>query len=115
MHATDLITRDAFLPDVIAQYPATRSVFDRYGLHGCGGELGPREQIGWFARLHGVQIDNLLRELNAASTQSSPVAEFSPSIAERVGRLDHQTPPVLSTRHPPRLPQSTYGWLARRR
>jgi len=86
MHATDLITRDAFLPDVIAQYPATRSVFDRYGLHGCGGELGPREQIGWFARLHGVQIDNLLRELNAASTQSCAVAEFSPSIADTIYR-----------------------------
>ena len=49
-----MITAEAFLPDVVTQYPATRAVFDRYGLHGCGGPLGPREQIGWFARLHGV-------------------------------------------------------------
>ncbi len=36
------ITAEAFLPDVIARYPSTRAVFDRYGLHGCGGELGSR-------------------------------------------------------------------------
>jgi uncharacterized protein involved in response to NO len=86
MNGQDLITRDAFLPDVIAQYPTTRSVFDRYGLRGCGGELGPREQIAWFARLHGVQIDKLLRELNDTATQSSPVVEFSPSIADTIYR-----------------------------
>jgi len=86
MNSTGLITGETFLPDVIEQYPATRVVFDRYGLRGCGGELGPSEQVGWFARLHGVPINKLLRELNDAATQPSPVAEFSPSIADTIYR-----------------------------
>ena len=87
MNRMDLITAEAFLPDVVAQYPATRAVFDRYGLHGCGGELGPREQLGWFARLHGVPLDKLLSELRDAATQISPaVTEFSPSIADTIYR-----------------------------
>ena len=75
------------MPDIVSHYPATRAVFDRYGLHGCGGELGPQEQIGWFARLHGVAIDRLLAELRAAAKQSAPIAaDFSPSIADTIYR-----------------------------
>src|SRR6185436_16442597 len=87
MNKVDTITAETFLPDLVALYPSTRAVFDRYGLHGCGGQLGPREQIGWFARLHGVPIDQLLRELNEAATQPStgPV-EFAPSIADTIYR-----------------------------
>ena len=86
MNSKGLITAETLLPVVVAQYPATRTVFDRYGLRGCGGELGPSEQVGWFARLHGVQIERLLRELNDAATQPSPVTEFSPSIADTIYR-----------------------------
>src|SRR5436190_4820864 len=81
-----LINSEAFLPDVVGKYPSTRAVFDRYGLRGCGGELGPREQIAWFARLHGVQLDKLLRELNSAAQSQLAVAEFSPSIADAIYR-----------------------------
>ena len=83
----DPVVAEAFLPDVVASYPATRSVFDRYGLHGCGGPLGPREQVGWFARLHDVPVDKLLRELNEAARQQSPdTHKFSPSIADTIYR-----------------------------
>jgi uncharacterized protein involved in response to NO len=81
------ITADSFLPDVVSCRPSTRAVFDRYGLQGCGGQLGPHEQVGWFARLHGVSIDRLLAELNEAAGKSElPVAEFSPSIADTIYR-----------------------------
>lgn len=81
------ITAESYLPEVISQYPATRGVFDRYGLQGCGGPVGPSEQVGWFARLHGVRIDQLLAELNEAANRSAPVvAEFSPSIADTIYR-----------------------------
>lgn len=81
------ITADALLPDVVTQYPSTRAVFDRYGLHGCGGPQGPRERIDWFARLHGVALGRLLAELNeAAKTNSASVPEFSPSIADTIYR-----------------------------
>ena len=36
-------------------------MLDRYGLHGCGGPLGPVESIGFFARAHGVDEARLLR------------------------------------------------------
>lgn len=83
----DLITADTFLPEIVTRYPATRAVLDRYGLHGCGGPQGPREQLGWFARLHGVPTDKLLRELNEAATQPQPErAAFAPSIADTIYR-----------------------------
>jgi uncharacterized protein involved in response to NO len=82
-----IITAESYLPDVVSYYPSTRAVFDRYGLQGCGGPLGPYEQVGWFARLHGVSIDTLLAELNEATSKSAPdAAEFSPSIADTIYR-----------------------------
>src|SRR6185503_15578710 len=87
MNTNPTITAECYLPDVVAQYPSTRAVFDRYGLQGCGGPLGPVEQVGWFARLHGVAIDKLLAELNEAASGSTHVAaEFSPSIADTIYR-----------------------------
>ena len=81
------ITADAFLPEIIEQYPTTRAVFDRYGLKGCGGLLGPHEQVGWFARLHGVDTKLLLRELNQAAAKSQPqTLEFVPSLADTIYR-----------------------------
>lgn len=81
------ISADALLPDVVTQYPGTRAVFDRYGLHGCGGPQGPRERIDWFARLHGVPLERLLRELNEARTKPfASDSEFSPSIADTIYR-----------------------------
>lgn len=46
---TTTVPSENYLPDVVSRYPATRAVFDRYGLQGCGGRLGPAEQVGWFA------------------------------------------------------------------
>ena len=83
---TSAITADALLPDVVTQYPGTRAVFDRYGLHGCGGPNGPRERIDWFARLHGVALEKLLGELNEAAKSSGSDFQFSPSIADTIYR-----------------------------
>jgi uncharacterized protein involved in response to NO len=81
------ITADCFLPEIVTRYPATRAVLDRYGLHGCGGPQGPHEQLGWFARLHGVPIEKLLHELNGAATQPAAVPlEFAPSLADTIYR-----------------------------
>src|SRR5215470_3871603 len=87
MKGIDSITADSLLPDVIERYPSTRGVFDHYGLRGCGGKFGPSEQVGWFARLHGVPLEKLLRELNEATQSSTKVAsDFSPSIADTIFR-----------------------------
>jgi hypothetical protein len=65
---TRLVTPEMLLPEVVAKYPATRKVFDKYGLRGCGGPTGPREPVAWFARLHNVPLH--LDELNEAARKS---------------------------------------------
>ncbi len=82
-----MIKEDSLLPDVIVEHPATRLVFDRYGLHGCGGPKGPRETVGWFSRLHSVPLDTLLSELNEAAAVSPPMrVEIGPSLGDTIFR-----------------------------
>ena len=52
--------------ELLAMHPQTRSVFDRYGLKGCGGAEGPAESVGFFARAHGIELEVLLMELEQA-------------------------------------------------
>lgn len=78
------------IPELIAAYPAARRVLDRYGLEGCGGPLGPNETIEWFARMHGVPVGQLLRELKEAIEQSprpqGRLPEYRPSVADTIYR-----------------------------
>jgi hypothetical protein len=58
-------------------------VFDRYGLHGCGGRGGPVESIGFFCRSHGVPQEQLLREIEQAIQAAAPdPAAARASVAE---------------------------------
>ena len=87
MSNSEPITHTMFIPDVIERYPATRAVLDRYGLKGCGGPYGPAEPIGWFARLHGVPLEQLLRELNLVATTATGVnATTERSIGDTIFR-----------------------------
>ncbi len=85
---TRLVTPEMLLPEVVAKYPATRKVFDKYGLRGCGGPTGPREPVAWFARLHNVPLQQLLDELNEAARESlegkSAEIRFEPTIADTI-------------------------------
>lgn len=65
-----LITRDMELPEILSRYPSCRKVFDRYGLVGCGGPLGPQESLSFFARAHRVDEARLLTELQEAARNS---------------------------------------------
>ncbi len=87
MNEFEAITADMFLPAIVERFPGTRAVFDRYGLKGCGGPQGPSESVSWFARLHGVALDQLLGELNDAAKDPAraPIA-FQPSIADTIYR-----------------------------
>ena len=86
MSNEQLITGEMFLPEIVIQYPGTRLVLDRYGLKGCGGPLGPREQVSWFAKLHGVPLDRLLFELNDAAKSMVQTSAFQASIADTIYR-----------------------------
>ena len=65
--AAPLITREMELPIILSQYPSCRPVFDRYGLTGCGGDLGPQEPLWFFARAHRVDEARLIAELEEAA------------------------------------------------
>lgn len=83
-----LVTPDMLLSEVVERYPATRKVFDKYGLKGCGGWKGPKESVAWFARLHNVPLQQLLDELDKAARESleGKVTEvrFEPTIADTI-------------------------------
>lgn len=68
-----MITKDWTLPELIGKYPGTRKVFDEAGLHGCGGASGPHETVEFFARVHGVPLEKLLGDLEAAKDAAPEV------------------------------------------
>jgi hypothetical protein len=85
--ATLLITREMELPAILSRYPSCRPIFDRYGLTGCGGELGPQEPLWFFARAHRVDEVQLIAELEeAARTQdlNPRRPQFTPGPADTI-------------------------------
>ena len=62
--------------EIMTRYPAAEGIFERHGLLGCGGPHGPREPVAFFARVHQVDPDLLLAELNTfASAQANEGAK----------------------------------------
>lgn len=80
------ITREMELPEILGRYPACRPVFDRYGLLGCGGPLGPQESLAFFARAHRVDEARLLRELQEAAGAGGSAAHYKPGPADVIYR-----------------------------
>ena len=59
------ITKDMTIQEIVAKCPAAISVFERYGL-GCFVCLAAEfEDLEAGAIVHGVKVDDLLRDLNA--------------------------------------------------
>lgn len=87
--ATPLISREMELPTILSQYPSCRPVFDRYGLTGCGGELGPQEPLWFFARAHRVDEASLINELEEAARNGELASDrpsFAPGPADTIYR-----------------------------
>lgn len=61
------------IPELLHQLPQARSVLDRYGLRGCGGERGPVETLGFFARAHDVPLTRLLDEIGRQPQDRIPL------------------------------------------
>ncbi|NOG86072.1 MAG: DUF542 domain-containing protein [Planctomycetes bacterium] len=61
---TQEITENTTVKEIIKCYPETKGVFSKYGLLECGGEYGPDEPVYFFAKVHNVDSDNLIKELN---------------------------------------------------
>jgi len=75
-----VITKDWTLPEVIEKYPGTRRIFDDAGLHGCGGASGPHETVEFFSRVHGVPLEKLLGDLEAA--KDAPAAAYREDLGD---------------------------------
>ncbi len=62
----EMITKDSKLNEVIEKYPLTREVFISHGMPKYVGRL-PSENLEFFCRMHRVDINQLLDELNKAA------------------------------------------------
>ncbi len=63
------ITKDMGIIDVIQSYPETIEVFQKYGF-GCIGCAAARfENLEAGAKVHGIDIDKMVEDLNAAAAQ----------------------------------------------
>ncbi len=62
----DKLTKDKKLNEVITKYPSTREVFIKHGMPRYAGRL-PSENLEFFCRMHRVDINLLLDELNKAA------------------------------------------------
>jgi len=88
--ASETITPEMTVREVLQAYPKTRAVFNRHGLMGCGGRLGPIEPIGWFAQVHHVDPEELLMELNRCIREqedASASTEGKDQVAEEGNEL----------------------------
>jgi len=59
-----VITESSSVAEIVEAVPGARAIFDKHGLHGCGGTHGPTEQLSFFASVHQVDLKALLQELN---------------------------------------------------
>ena len=63
------ISKDMGIIDVIQTYPETIEVFQKYGF-GCIGCAAARfENLEAGAKVHGIDVNKMVEELNAAITQ----------------------------------------------
>src|SRR5579884_2875605 len=46
------ITASTSICEILQACPSARRIFDKHGLHGCGGENGPAESLEFFASVH---------------------------------------------------------------
>ena len=75
------ITPTMTVREVMTRFPQTEAVFNKYGLTGCGGPKGPMEPVGFFATVHQVDADALIRELNEAIRNGVPESQSAPPAA----------------------------------
>ncbi len=69
MASAPRITQDMTIEEVIKRYPSTISAFEHYGLRCSGCCVSGLENVKEGALSHGVDLDNLLEELNRAARE----------------------------------------------
>jgi hybrid cluster-associated redox disulfide protein len=67
----EVITKDMAIGDVVQNYPQTIEVFLRHGLMCFGCAIARFENVEQGAMAHGINVDTLMKDLNAAVPQAS--------------------------------------------
>jgi hybrid cluster-associated redox disulfide protein len=65
------ITKDMPIGDVVQNYPQTIEVFLKHGLMCFGCAIARFENVEQGAMAHGINVDALMNDLNAAVPQST--------------------------------------------
>ena len=65
------ITKDMPIGDVVQNYPQTVEVFLKHGLMCFGCAIARFENVEQGAMAHGINVDTLSKDLNAAVPQST--------------------------------------------
>jgi len=65
------ITKEMPIGDVVQNYPQTVEVFLRHGLMCFGCAIARFENVEQGAMAHGINVDALIKDLNAAVPQSA--------------------------------------------
>jgi len=69
-----MITRDMTIAEIIAIYPQTMQVFRSFGLDCMECQIADYEEVEHGAGVHNVDIEQLLKALNATITGSQETA-----------------------------------------
>jgi hypothetical protein len=89
-HVLDTLDEETLLPDLLKAAPNVRPVLDRYGLRGCGGDHGPMESLGFFARAHGVPLDQVLGEVRACLAKDAAPTESTEAASDPIADAIYQ-------------------------
>jgi hypothetical protein len=80
------INENTSVAEIVESCPGARCVFDRHGLKGCGGEHGPSESLAFFAAVHQVSLDELVRELNEEKERPSQPYLYKETLQDYIYR-----------------------------
>jgi uncharacterized protein involved in response to NO len=69
--AYNLVPPTMSIREARRRFPATIPVFKRYGLADCGGDEGPEEPLAWFATVHRLPLEDLLRDVREAAVNDA--------------------------------------------
>jgi len=64
-----MIVKDMLIDEVVKKYPETIPVFERFGFHCIGCVAALFENVEEGAKVHGVNVDALITNLNGVITQ----------------------------------------------
>lgn len=80
------ITKETSVAEIVRQCPEARRIFDQHGLRGCGGAHGPAESLEFFASVHQVEVNELVRELNTELRKPRQPYVYQESLADFIYR-----------------------------